>query len=178
MAKERIDWQRIIERKLDGESWSALASELRLPQSTIRNHAVRCGYYQAKGGKTMRCLTVQQPWAHLIIHGDRQGRFKAIENRSRGTRYRGPLIIHAGKSKVRIGDYGPDEPSPFEMAFGALLGIVEVVDCVPLEQVAGLAFAEGPMCIIVANPRAFKESIPWRGQQGFFNVPKSAINGR
>lgn len=39
----------------------------------------------------MRAITVKQPWAWAIAHGG-----KSIENRSRGTTYRGPLAIHAG----------------------------------------------------------------------------------
>jgi hypothetical protein len=38
----------------------------------------------------MRAITVRQPWAWAITHG------KNVENRSRGTSYRGPLLIHAG----------------------------------------------------------------------------------
>lgn len=40
----------------------------------------------------MRALTVRHPWAWAIATGA-----KSIENRTRGTRYRGPLAIHAGR---------------------------------------------------------------------------------
>ena len=47
-------------------------------------------------------LTVKQPWAHLIIHGYRTAsgtvEHKPVENRSRGTSFRGELYIHASKS--------------------------------------------------------------------------------
>jgi len=39
----------------------------------------------------MRGLTVRQPWAFAIAEG-----FKTVENRTRRTNYRGPLLIHAG----------------------------------------------------------------------------------
>jgi hypothetical protein len=39
----------------------------------------------------MRALTIRQPWASLIICGE-----KDVENRTRTTRYRGVLAIHAG----------------------------------------------------------------------------------
>jgi len=38
-----------------------------------------------------RAITVKQPWAWAIAHGG-----KTVENRSRGTRHRGLLLIHAG----------------------------------------------------------------------------------
>ena len=40
----------------------------------------------------MKALSVTQPWATLIATGQKQ-----IETRSWGTRYRGPLYIHAAK---------------------------------------------------------------------------------
>jgi len=40
----------------------------------------------------MKAITLQQPWAHLVIRGvDR----KFIINKSYQTAYRGPLVIHA-----------------------------------------------------------------------------------
>lgn len=41
----------------------------------------------------MKALTVRHPWAWAIIHGG-----KDVENRSRPTKYRGLLHIHAGKA--------------------------------------------------------------------------------
>jgi hypothetical protein len=39
----------------------------------------------------VRALTIKQPWAFAIAEG-----FKTVENRSKPTRYRGALAIHAG----------------------------------------------------------------------------------
>lgn len=49
----------------------------------------------------MKAITVRQPWAWAIATGA-----KTVENRTRGTRYRGPLAIHAGAgwSKRGAGD--------------------------------------------------------------------------
>lgn len=41
----------------------------------------------------MKALSITQPWATLIAQGH-----KRIETRSWSTNYRGPLVIHAGKS--------------------------------------------------------------------------------
>lgn len=43
----------------------------------------------------MKALTVRQPWASLIALG-----VKRIETRTRQTKYRGPLAIHAGAAAV------------------------------------------------------------------------------
>lgn len=39
----------------------------------------------------MKAISIQQPWAELIVRG-----IKDIENRTWTTTYRGPLAIHAG----------------------------------------------------------------------------------
>lgn len=41
----------------------------------------------------MKALTIKQPWASLIVLGE-----KKIETRSWKTSYRGPILIHAGKN--------------------------------------------------------------------------------
>lgn len=41
----------------------------------------------------IRCLTVRQPWAFAIGEG-----FKTVENRTRRTKYRGTVLIHAGQT--------------------------------------------------------------------------------
>lgn len=45
----------------------------------------------------MKALTIKQPWASLIAAG-----VKDVENRTWDTRYRGPLLIHAGKGVETI----------------------------------------------------------------------------
>lgn len=41
----------------------------------------------------MYALSIRQPWASLIVDGT-----KAVENRSRRTHIRGPILIHASKA--------------------------------------------------------------------------------
>lgn len=50
----------------------------------------------------MRVLTVRQPWAWAIIHGD-----KDVENRSRNIagNYRGPVAIHVAQKFADIDDH-------------------------------------------------------------------------
>ena len=143
----------------------------------------------------MRCLSVLQPWAWAIIHGP-----KCVENRSWPTKYRGPLLIHAGKSRSLLDGTAPSDwidrgglklPSftaigPKMLAFGALIGQVELVECIELAKadelpakqrdwLKGHPFTEGPFCWIVKNPQAFPEPIAYRGQQSLFHVPTDAL---
>ncbi|MFJ6085097.1 VVA0879 family protein [Streptomyces sp. NPDC092369] len=43
-----------------------------------------------------RILSIRQPWAFAVAEG-----FKAIENRSRRTHYRGPIFIHASRLPLK-----------------------------------------------------------------------------
>lgn len=75
----------------------------------------------------MKVLTIKQPWATLIIQGD-----KRFEFRSWKTKYRGELLIHAGKgigkeAMKRLSKYLPENiPS------GKILGKVKLVDCIKM----------------------------------------------
>jgi hypothetical protein len=126
----------------------------------------------------MKCLSVQQPWAWALIHGT-----KRVENRTWRTKYRGAVIIHAGVSDARLKGTTPADwhgegltglPAFAELPFGAVVGTVRLVDCVPLAEVLGRPFAEGPWCWIVADP-APCVPVPWKGQQMLFDVPASVL---
>ncbi len=41
-------------------------------------------------------LSIRQPWAWLIVNG-----YKDIENRTWSTRFRGKVLIHAGKNGMK-----------------------------------------------------------------------------
>ncbi|MGE5551497.1 MAG: ASCH domain-containing protein [Bacteroidota bacterium] len=132
----------------------------------------------------MRCLSVWQPWAWLIIHGPAPGGPKDVENRTWYTNYRGPLLIHAAM-KFTWGEYWtahnvyrgisnlpreswPHWPEREELALGCIIGVVDLVDCV---QNHPSKWAE-PGCWhwLLANPRPVKP-FPVRGRQKLFEVP-------
>lgn len=86
----------------------------------------------------MKALTICQPFAHLIVLTDDDPRAKRVENRRWQTNYRGPLLIHAGKSRewLELDDTGTrDEEYDIplaDMTFGAIVGIAQLVGCVQL----------------------------------------------
>ena len=75
----------------------------------------------------MKVLTIKQPWATLIMQGD-----KRFEFRSWQTKYRGELLIHSGKgidkdAMIRLKKYLPEE-----LPLGKILGKVKLVDCIKM----------------------------------------------
>lgn len=130
----------------------------------------------------MKTLTVMQPWAWALVRGT-----KRIENRSWATSHRGPLLIHAGKGrqwmkseapKTWPGKYGIEFPELDALVFGALIGAVDVVDCVPFEDVSDNPWAFGPICWVVENPRPLANPLPWKGKLMLFDVADDVIAGQ
>ena len=129
----------------------------------------------------MKALTVRQPWASAIFDDNPAWR-KIVENRSKPTRYRGRLAIHA-----RLTYTTPNEkPDPISRRIrrqamrdpsvprGFVLGTVELVDCVDdanlPETAQALAWAiEGQWHWIFANAQRFVEPIPATGQLGLWD---------
>ncbi len=119
----------------------------------------------------MKALTVCQPYAHLIAIGA-----KPIENREWPTRYRGPLAIHAGRSRDWL-----DEDSEAEfpgMVFGAVVAIATLYDCVRLAQLpdllAGHQHAHGPWCWLLKEIVRLPQPLTVRGAQGLWDLPPLA----
>ena len=137
----------------------------------------------------MKALTVQNPWAWAIIHGQ-----KTVENRTQRWKYRGPLAIHAGLRWSHRGNgivsrlAGVDIP-PFNVGHpseirGAIIGVVQLVDvhtAVPGccdSPWAEYAYAEHPTGttrrdithLVLEDPRPV-EPIPCRGALGLWTVP-------
>lgn len=117
----------------------------------------------------MKALTVAQPYAYYIAVGA-----KPIENRTWPTAYRGPLAIHAGKSRAWL-----DEDTEAEcpgMAFGAVVAVATLYDCVRLadlpDLLAGHHHANGPWCWLLKDVRLLAAPVPLKGALGLWDLPK------
>lgn len=127
-------------------------------------------------------IAVIQPWAHVIVHG-----WKDVENRDWHTNFRGSVCIHASKFDKRkfgeqvegykatvipagplahVPDFGFDD-----LAFGAIIGVVDIVDCVTR---SASPWFFGTYGFVLANARPI-DPIPVKGKQGFFDWRQRVI---
>lgn len=117
----------------------------------------------------MKALSIMQPWAWLIVTGH-----KDVENRdwqptNPGLRFRGPVLIHAGKRMDP--DFAEPEdwmwpeierPSAFQM--GGIVGEAEIVDVVT-DSLSPWFYGTYGLVMLNARPLPFR---PCRGMLGFF----------
>jgi hypothetical protein len=110
----------------------------------------------------LKCLSVRQPWASAILLG-----LKAEEYRSRPTRHRGPLLIHAGlkpcdrEASLAFLAAHPEVAAAMP-PLGHALGLADVVGCEPHPEY-GFAWR-------LARPRLLVRPVPVKGQVGLFAV--------
>lgn len=103
----------------------------------------------------MKVLTIKQPWATLIMQGD-----KRFEFRSWQTKYRGDLLIHAGKgidkeAMVRLKKYLPED-----LPLGKILGRVKLVDCIKMSpEFKEMLLKENDE---IYTKSSFKENYGWQ----------------
>lgn len=125
-----------------------------------------------RAAMALKAMSVRQPWAWLIITGE-----KPIENRSWETRYRGPLLIHAsltfdfeGLQWVR--HRFPRIKLPDRYPTGAIVGQVEMTE-ITLESTS--PWFAGPYGLVFRHPVQLPRPIPYRGQLGIFEVPGEVL---
>lgn len=133
----------------------------------------------------MKALTICQPYAHMIALPDDNDDAKRIENRTWATWHRGPLAIHAGKSREWL-----DTDRHFDdMIFGAVVAVAIVRDCFEVQSISKPRetmpsrivrdypwlllhrHVEGPFCWLLAEVRRLAQPITCAGQQGLWTVP-------
>ena len=129
----------------------------------------------------MYSLSLFQPWAQAVVDGA-----KKIETRSWYTKIRGELAIHAVAMKPNKylaeqtrGDCRRFGYDPDKVAFGAVLGTVELVECVCFTPEFVALFSEkekrwgnfelGRYGFIFENVRKFKQPVPAIGYRRLWN---------
>ena len=153
--------------------------------------------------KTIKAITLWQPWASLVAVGA-----KKIETRSWGTKYRGPLAIHAAKlwnqelesylsswefqtglaplvgKPLDLLKYTWSGVEAEQLPRGVIVAICNLTDCIPtdnltLEQI-GTDFpfgnwARGRFAWMLADVRPLTTPISAKGKQGLWEweVPET-----
>ena len=125
----------------------------------------------------MKCLSVSQPFADLIISGK-----KTIELRKWNTNFRGEFLIHA-PIKIRVEDCKRLKITK-KLVIGVIIGKAELYDVkkynsskeVKNDQkfhFASKNFQDKTFGFKIKNAKPLRIPIPWKGQLGFFDVELS-----
>jgi hypothetical protein len=123
----------------------------------------------------MKAITLRQPWAWAIINAG-----KDIENRNWKTHFRGKVAIHAAVGMTRdeydrACEYirGVNRririPAYEELERGAIIGTVEIVDCV---QNSDSPWFMGEYGFVLERPKGLPRPIPCKGALSFWDVPQ------
>jgi hypothetical protein len=138
----------------------------------------------------MKCISLMQPWATLVVCG-----LKQYETRRWSTAHRGLLAIHASKRF----DYEVQvlcEQEPFKSLLakagyadrnllprGALLGTVELVDCMPTnllhppdEERSLGDFRPGRFAWKLVNLQRLEVPVAMAGRLGIYEIAAPALS--
>ena len=121
----------------------------------------------------MKCLSVSQPFANLIVQGK-----KTIELRRWNTNFRGEFLIHS-PLKIRKEDCNRLKITE-KLITGAIIGKAEIYDVKKYKSnseikkdskkhLASNKF-QSKYGFLIKNAKQFRIPIPCKGQLGFFDV--------
>ncbi|MFB5605115.1 MAG: ASCH domain-containing protein [Nitrosarchaeum sp.] len=127
----------------------------------------------------MKCLSVSQPFADLIISGK-----KIIELRNWNTNFRGEFLVHA-PLKIKINDAKRLKMNK-KFVTGAIIGKVELYDVKKYDSIkeintdkklhfASKNFHTKTFGFMLKNAKSLRIPIPCKGQLGFFDFELSKI---
>ena len=122
----------------------------------------------------MKCLSVSQPFANLIISGQ-----KSIELRNWNTKFRGEFLIHS-PMKIRREDCKRLKIDT-NLQTGVIIGKATIYDVKKYSSLKEVIqdkkfhLASTKICnkkygFMLKNPKAFKIPIPMKGKLGFFDI--------
>ena len=128
----------------------------------------------------MKCLSICQPFAELIVQGK-----KTIELRKWNTKFRGEFLVHAAKN-VLTEDCKRLKISPEEIVTGAIIGKVNLVDVKKYESDKELNKdkkkhhsvsdnTKNKYGFILENPKKLREPIEYMGKLNFFEFHPDEI---
>lgn len=130
----------------------------------------------------MKALTISQPFASLIMSGE-----KFVENRTWETKHRGILLIHAGRGTQYL-----TKSELQHYPHGCILGAMDLRACVHINEIRRASrvdeslpelsakavkqldhhrHTEGPFCWCLSGGLRFDTPIPWKGGQGLWEFP-------
>lgn len=114
-------------------------------------------------------ISIRQPWAWLIVNG-----WKNIENRNWRNKFRGPVLIHAGKGmtpeeyeacQIFMAGFTDLKLPPMEsLQRGGVVGVATVLDCVASHPSEWFC---GDYGFVLADQRPLN-FVPCKGALGFF----------
>ena len=122
----------------------------------------------------MKCLSISQPFADLIISGK-----KTIELRTWNTNFRGEFLIHS-PIKIRTEDCKRLKINK-QLKTGVILGKAEIYEVKSYKNTseikkdqkfhfASKKFQKKTYGFMLKNAKSLRVPIPWKGQLGFFEV--------
>lgn len=139
----------------------------------------------------MKAISIIQPWATLIAHGE-----KRIETRSWQTSYRGLIAIHASRLTDEAEDFCVDIPVAAELLvqhgyelpgdkpggslpWGSIVAIADLFDIVPTGHTSNYPVQEyllgdhsrGRFAWRLRNVARLEKPVPCRGRPGIWDVP-------
>lgn len=127
---------------------------------------------------TYPCISILQPYAWLIVNGH-----KDIENRDWQTRFRGRILIHAGKRDSRrdhdeyaeemLEDFDIRMPAFEQMQLGGIVGSATITDCV--REHSSRWKVPGSWGFVLKDQRV-RPFVAYKGQLSIFRVPREVID--
>lgn len=132
----------------------------------------------------MKCLSISQPFADLVISGK-----KSIELRSWNTNFRGEFLVHA-PLKIRIDDAKRLKINK-KFVTGSIIGKAQLYDVKKYNSIKEITldqkfhfstkkFQTKTFGFLLKNAKPLRIPIPWKGQLGIFDVnfPKNKIKNK